>query len=576
MPATIPLQPQLYLKLGGADAPTEMLTDLRRVEVDLSLYLPDMFTIELSDQRLEWVGDARLAIGQEIQIGTRSAEGELDQATALLVGEVTAVEATYHESGVPTVVVHGYDRAHLLHRGTKVKSFLQMTDSDIATKIAQDRGLQADVDSTRHVHTQLIQDNMTDFEFLTGRAKAVGFVFAVEKKKLIFKKPANAAREVIDLDYGKTLHEFRTRMTVAAQVKEVSVRGWDQVDKRAIIGNASSTDFQTAKTGWAKRGSAVAAQLFGADAGSVQVSDFPITSQAEGDALAGSVLAGRWSNDFLAEGEAVGNPKLRAGSMAKIDGVAPKFNGEYYVTRARHIFEAGGEYRTAFNIGGFGPDSTADLILENSTEIQRRAQGVSRGLVLALVSNSKDPDNRGRVKLKYPWLAEEMESDWAHVAAPMAGKDRGFFFLPEVNDLVLVGFEHGDFNRAYVLGALWNGKDTPPLNDAVGGPGTVDKRIIKTRAGHILEFDDVSGSEKISIIDHTNKNKIVIDSASNKITVEASGPGGEIDVTAQNKVSVKALNVSVEGTAKLELKGAQVEISGTAMVKIQGAIVQIN
>ena len=142
-----------------------------------------------------------------------------------------------------------------------------------------------------------------------------------------------------------------------------------------------------------------------------------------------------------------------------------------------------------------------------------------------------------------------------------------------VNDLVLVGFEHGDFNRAYVLGALWNGEDTPPLADAVGGGGSVDKRIIKTRAGHIIQLDDVSGSEKISIIDHTGSNKVVIDSASNTITVDAAA---EVNVSGQSKVSVKALNVSVEGTAKLELKGAEVEISGSAMVKIQGAIVQIN
>ena len=108
-----PLQPQFYLELGGAPAPTELLSDLDRIEVDLSLYLPDSFTIEIHDERFRWAGDALLKIGQEVQIGGRAAENETKPSEMILIGEVTAIEANYNESGVPTLIVHGYDRARV-------------------------------------------------------------------------------------------------------------------------------------------------------------------------------------------------------------------------------------------------------------------------------------------------------------------------------------------------------------------------------------------------------------------------------------------------------------------------------
>ncbi len=574
MSSVIPLQPQFYLELGGSPAPTDLLTDLARIEVDLSLYMPDSFTIEIHDERFRWAGDNLLKIGQEVQIGARAAEEERGPSEKLLIGEITAVEANYDESGVPTVIVHGYDRAHRLHRGTRVRAFSQVTDSDVASTIARERGLTAEVDATTHVYSQLIQDNLTDFQFLTERARAVGFVFALEQRKVVFKKPGNVTRPVVELDYRTSLLEFRTRLTVSAQVPEVSVRGWDPVAKRALIGRASSVDFQTAKTGWAKRGSAIAGQMMGTTQASVLVSDAPISSQAEGDAMARSLLSERWSNDLQAEGVAVGHTGIRGGTIVKVDGIAPNFNGEYFVTRARHVFEASGEYRTLFTVGGFGADTTADLLFENAAVIERQSTAVSRGLAIALVTNNEDPEKRGRVKVKYPWLGDDIESFWAPVVAPMAGAGRGFFFLPEVNDEVLIGFEHGDFNFPYVVGALWNGVDKPPIDDAVSA-GKVQKRMLKTRAGHILVFDDTSGKESIKVIDKTGKNSITIDSSQNTITVEADG---DVQVTSKKKVGLKGMEVSIEGTQKVELKGAEISLSGTGggKIKISGPTVEIN
>jgi len=90
------------------------------------------------------------------------------------------------------------------------------------------------------------------------------------------------------------------------------------------------------------------------------------------------------------------------------------------------------------------------------------------GVVVGVVTNNKDPENLGRVKVKFPWLQESDESYWARIATLMAGPDRGTFFLPEVGDHVLVAFEHGDINYPFVLGALWTLKQKPPFNNADG------------------------------------------------------------------------------------------------------------
>ena len=129
------------------------------------------------------------------------------------------------------------------------------------------------------------------------------------------------------------------------------------------------------------------------------------------------------------------------------------------------------------------------------------------GVALGVVTNNKDPDKLGRVKVKLPWMDEQAESYWARIVSPMAGKERGFFFLPEVDDEVLVAFEHGDPEHPFVMGALWNGKDKPPLDNA---DGKNDVRVIKSRSGHVIRLTDKQGEEKIEIVDKSTKNSIVI------------------------------------------------------------------
>lgn len=200
------------------------------------------------------------------------------------------------------------------------------------------------------------------------------------------------------------------------------------------------------------------------------------------------------------------------------------------------------------------------------------------GVVAGIVTNNRDPDGMGRVKVKFPWREESDESHWARVAAPMAGKERGAFFLPEVGDEVLVAFEHGDIHHPYVLGALWNGVDGPPEINADGknnirkiksrsGHEIIlcddaekggEKMEIHTAAGHKILLDDTRGGEKIEVVDKTGKNAIRIDSVQNSMTIES------------------AMNLKIKGQMVEIEAGGTMTVKAGATLTIQGALVKIN
>jgi uncharacterized protein involved in type VI secretion and phage assembly len=192
-------------------------------------------------------------------------------------------------------------------------------------------------------------------------------------------------------------------------------------------------------------------------------------------------------------------------------------------------------------------------------------------VVPGVVTNNQDPDNLGRVKVSFPWLTEGEESAWARLVTPVAGAQRGLFWLPEVGDEVLLAFEHGDPGRPYVLGGLWNGADTPPTD---AGDGR-DVRVLKSRSGHLIRLDDSDGAEKIEIVDKSGDNTIVVDTAANTITLTS---GKDIQLKAsKGKILLDAQEIQVKSSAdtKVEASGSlTVQASGSLTVK--GSTVMIN
>jgi phage protein D/phage baseplate assembly protein gpV len=560
---------QIKISLDGTVLNHELMNSLLEVEVDSSVDVPTMAILRFHDDELKWVDTGPFAPGKALEISFTNPTTNSFQA--VFKGEVTAIEPTFTDRFTSVLSIRAYDRSHRLTRGTNNKVFLQVTDGDVVTQIAQTAGLTANCGPTTQVHKHIYQHNQTNLEFLHERARHLGYEIVVDDRTLHFRPPTGAGQ--VTLKWGVTLRSFRPRYTLAGQVNEVVVRGWDPAAKQPIVGQASSSASapQVGIGGW---GGALAQTAFSGAAKSLEVRE-PVTNQAEADTFAKALLDASNAGFLEADGVAYGNPAIIAGAKLTLEKLGTKFSGTYVVTSAIHLYSTTAGYDTHFIVEGSHRHLLADLMRESSDH--GNGGTLWGGLVPAIVTNNKDPDNMGRVKLKFPWIDPNLESNWARVIAPGAGNMRGIFWLPEVNDEVMVAFEHGDFNHPYIVGGVWNGQDATveTANAAVAADGKVKIRTLKTRTGHLIRFTDEDAGGKIEIIDAKQGTTITLDGAQKSLTIICKGDvkldatgkvnltaTGNVDMSSSGNFTVKATgNLNVEATGNLTLKGQMVNIN---------------
>ena len=208
-------------------------------------------------------------------------------------------------------------------------------------------------------------------------------------------------------------------------------------------------------------------------------------------------------------------------------------------------------------------------VLAFDLETRREAGGSVAGVATATVSRNDDPDGLGRVKLRLPWREANFDTDWTRIVAPMGGGERGAYFLPEVGDEVLVAFDRDDIRYPYVLGALWSKTDKPPEGN---GSKKNDIRIIKSRKGHLLRFDDAAAKGVITI-ELSDGKKIEIDDDGiritdkvNKITLDARG--GSVSIEAGQSLTLKSPQITIQATSSLDLKGGGSLSANAGVVRI--------
>jgi phage protein D/phage baseplate assembly protein gpV len=580
MPAAEPRIGQFFIQINGADLAPDVISALDDAVVEDDLAQPAMFSLRFNDPQFKLIDGDLFRLGSEVKLSAADPQGK---PKPLLVGEVTALEPQIEQHNI-VLVVRGYDRAHRLHRGSKTRTFLKQSDSDLASQIAREVGLRADVEATGIQYDYIIQDNQTDMEFLRARAARIGYQIVVDDRTLKFRRAEGSPPKAQAQDFGPTLLSFRARVTAAAQPNEVQVRGWDPKAKRAVVGKAASPA-QPTKIGLDKNGGELAKTAFGAPA-TVTITDQPVRDQAEADKLAQAILDELAGDYLAAEGVCRGEPSVKAGALVEIKNVGSRLSGTYFVTASRHEYTAKGGYMTNFYVDGRRAHS---LLAAIDGAKPRPGSG---GVVIGIVTNIKDPDGLSRVKVKFPWLDNDQESDWARLATPGAGKDRGFFSMPEVEDEVLVAFEQGDRNKPYVLGGLWNGKDKPPATAEKGGK--VQVRAFKSRAGHVITLNDEDGAGK-QLIEiktaggHTitlgDGDKLIkIKSQSHSITLDDQGravkleSGGDVEIKgAGGKLAISASGVELSSNASLKVQAnAMLDVKTSAVLNIQGSLVKIN
>jgi phage protein D len=597
------------LKLGGANAPEELMNDILEIVVDESLHMPSMFIIKIhnvyvaaSENSEPWKNEKYFNIGDQISIGfeagtTEDPEFLLSEIEQRLIeGEITGIEVKFSNTSEAHIIVRGYDVSHRLHRGRYNRSFLNCTDTDIVRRIAQEARIRiGQLDASGVSHEYVFQENQTNMEFLRERAARIGFELFVQDKRLYFRKPKSG--EFLQLEWLEDITSFDVKVTSAEQVSSVEVNSWDYSNKKLISETASKEQLVT-ETGNGD-GSNISQKFKMKEPPKMIVVDQPVDTAKEAKQMA-QALCNELGGEFVtADARATGNPKIRPGKVVALENMGTRYTGKYYVTGTRHHY-IHRDYTTDFTVRGLREGSLLST-LPPKTHLQP-----GQTLLVGLVTNNNDPKGWGRVKVKFPTLTTQHESHWARVVGLGAANTRGFYCLPEIDDEVLVGFEHGDIHRPYIVGGVWNGKDktVETVAETIKN-GKVRVRTIKTRTGHMIQFVeeddkrskagiyiktksghriDINDSQKFIEIKTAGRHSIRMDDkpTSKKIEIKTSGRNQVILNDTRSIVSVKTkmrqeLTFLDTGMTVMLRTTGTINVNGAAAVNVSsGGAVNVN
>ncbi|WP_405066394.1 phage baseplate assembly protein V [Kribbella sp. NBC_01510] len=513
-----PFAPRFEVRVSGVTLAADLAGQVLSLTVETDLDLAGSFTLNLRNPDNRLLDSALLDLGKTVEIHL----GYGHDLVPAFLGEVAAIEPSFPADGPPTIAVSGYDKSYLLRRTQpEPRSYPAINDSIVAAQIAAENALIPVVDPAPFITTRVKLES--DMAFLKACADQYFFDVYVEWDRLHFHfpRPQFAAHT---LQWGKNLSSFKPRISAAglAGVQEVRVYSQElaqaltitilalDVDPENLVERLGSSAMQLL-TSFVRKG----------------IRHEAIGNPVQAAMVAKAVLQNLLEGLYEGTGSCIGIADLAAGQYVRIAGVGRRFSGTYRLRKVTHRIDQNG-FSTDFSISARGHSSLLGMLRKKLLEepSPNGAQPVF-GVVLAEVEENNellDPLPQvpiGRVKVRYPGLLpKSFISGWAPCARPMAGDGAGFYALPDKGDQVLVAFEHGDLSKPYVLGALWTANQRPPAGNA---DGTNSKRVLKSRSGHEITFDDAGkGTLTISAAGDLSIK------ATGQITLEAAAGGTAI------------------------------------------------
>ena len=611
MPTVPGVTADFIIEVDGAALADAVESTLLRCEIEATYNRPDQCVLSFNVLP-NGEPPAVLELGKTNKVSVMSRSGSAKEL--LFDGDITAVELEYVE-GYSVFLVQCQDRLHRLFRGNKSRVFKDSKAADVFGTLVSEAGLSSFSEATTTSHKYLLQEDETDGDFIERLANEVNYYFRGEGNRVLFKKIGGGPSTNVYLSLGAELISFSARATTQTHLKSATVRGWDPVTKKALVGTASSgaarldTKVVSAANGMNGVGTALL------------VGEGP---KGHLDDVAKSVMERSIDPNLQAEGVCFGQAKLKVDGVVDVAKVGKRFSGKYRISRLRHSYSSEEGFRTEFSCRGGTDQSLAALVGHAAaTERAAKSAGTFDGCAIGIVTDNNDKEgNMGRVKVKFPHVSDELESHWYRVVSPGGGgkEPHGWYLLPEVNDEVLVVFERSDPRLGYVVGGLFNGVDKPPIPLATAVEnGKVNQHALYTKKGAFLLFDDKEGKEAIqmksksgdfdlrfeesagltitnkqsgNVIKVTADGNITIESKQGDVEVKASAgkltlkaqqdvsiesAGGKVAIKAAMDASVEGLNVKVAGQANAEVKGgAMAKLEGGANATVKGAIVMIN
>ena len=489
------------------------------------------------------------------------------------------------ENGETQLILECKDEAVRMTIGRHSRYFENIKDSEIMENLIKKYpGLTSDVEVTSYIHPEMVMHHCTDWDFLMMRAESNGKLVLVNDGKIEIRTPETKTDPSLALLFGSTLIDFEAEMDASNQWGSVEAKSWNYADQSLFENTTDSVEIaEPGNISGAELSSAVGPGLY----------ELRHTGQVIGDELQ------EWTKSYLqrsrlskiqGRGKFRGFGKLQPGQMVDIQGIGARFTGKLYVSAIRHDVYDGSWYTQA----QFGLKQ--DCFAKTYQNINELGAGgllpAIKGLQIGkVVQLENDPEGENRILVRLPIIDNTAPGIWARIATLDAGMNRGSFFLPELEDEVIVGFLNDDPRDAVILGMLNSSAKPAPIdakdvNDEKGFVTRSGMRVhfnddtktitIDTPSGNSVKLDEASAS--ISINDQ-NGNTTKMDSSgiemksASDIKIEATG---SIDIKAGTKMTLAGAQMGISAQTTMEVKGATAKLSSSGITEIKGSIVNIN
>lgn len=510
--------------------------------------------------------------GKEVEISA----GPANAPVSIFKGIVIRQSIKVRDHTAPQLVIECRHKAVKLTIGRKNAYFADEKDSDVFDDLLGKASLTADVEDTSVTHKQQVQYYCTDWDYLLTRAAANGKFVLTNADKVEIKKPSFDSSPVCTLQFGATILELDAEIDARSQFSAVKSHSWDPAQQSVLEKEA----VDPAVSGPGNLKTSDLASTIGLDSYSLQHVSI---SEDEAQAWADSEWLRSQMNRVNGRAKCEGIATVNPGDVITLAGVSDRYNGNAYVSGLRHDFDAVQGWKTHIQFG------SVDNAVPNEHGIAApKASGLVpgvSGLQIGVVVSNEDPDGEHRVRVRMPLLSTDDDGTWARVASLDAGKERGFFFRPEIDDEVVLGFLNDDPVQAVILGMLHSSAKAAPLP----GSDDNDEKVYQSRSKMKLYFDD---KNKVMRLETPAGNKIVLSEQDKALQLQDQN-GNKIEMTADGiKIeSVKALQLkggtemkmesgtafTAKGGTELKLEGtSSAEISSTATTKVKGGMVQLN
>ncbi|MCW2492973.1 MAG: hypothetical protein JWN47_2337 [Frankiales bacterium] len=553
------------IEVGHQPLAERWVNALISVRIDRGLGLVGRTLLRFTDEGYALAATGLFKIGLEVGLSTHT-------NTVLMTGTVTGISLEQDTQAQPELIVTVDDAGFKLARGTQNRTFVDHTYTQVIQQLAQKAGLRTKVDADSGAAHEYLLQTGSDLAYLNSIAERMGYVWWVDDDVLSFRKAGTSTGSVTRL-LPDHLTEFNVHAS-GLRPTEVTVTGWDSASQQRVSGHntGGTSKIEKTRSDFADAGSADSPALGKAPLASPFM--HPKDAGAA-DQTASSLMEDWLAGSVVARGACPIDPALKPAVTLEVKNAGPA-SGKYLITRVEHHYSQHGFY-TRFTAGGNRPASLVD----NLGPAQASAGFDFPGLAIGVVTDNNDPTKEGRVKIKFVGLApangQDIGSAWARLVSLGAGNQRGMVFLPEVNDEVLVGFEHGDTRHPVVLGGLYSKNNALPTWDVASGKVTT--RRITSRDGHLIEFSDGEDAKsKHVLLQLANGDKLRLGNDRFDIQVASGIPisikagNAKFEISDAGDVTIEANNITLKAKAKLDLQGSsEATVKSSGKTAVQGS-----